>query len=96
MTSLIQAQEVFTEQQRTDMLEEAERDQRESMLREQDDAYQLSLAADRLKAEERRKEEQEMRKKQEEEIRQQQEQMERQKQEEMEKEVGFIITSMCC
>ncbi|XP_046327782.1 FAS-associated factor 1-like [Haliotis rufescens] len=51
MTRLIHSVEVFTEQQQADMLEEREREAREQIKLEQDEAYQESLAADRAKAE---------------------------------------------
>ena len=47
LTSLIQAVDVFTEQQRVEMREENERAARELVKREQDAAYQESLEADR-------------------------------------------------
>ncbi|KAI8509269.1 pre-rRNA processing and 40S ribosomal subunit assembly [Branchiostoma belcheri] len=50
MSTLINAVDVFTENQRVEMQEEAEREERERMKREQDEAYQVSLAADRAKA----------------------------------------------
>lgn len=47
LTSLIQAVDVFTEQQRMEIREEDERAARELVKREQDAAYQESLEADR-------------------------------------------------
>lgn len=47
VTSLIQAVDVFTEQQRMEIREEDERAARELVKREQDAAYQESLEADR-------------------------------------------------
>lgn len=47
LTSLIQAIDVFTEQQRMEIREEDERAARELVKREQDAAYQESLEADR-------------------------------------------------
>ena len=47
MTQLLQAVEMFSEQQRVEIGEEEEREARESVKREQDEAYQLSLKADR-------------------------------------------------
>ncbi|KAL1449221.1 hypothetical protein WDU94_000437 [Cyamophila willieti] len=58
MSSLIQAQEVFGEQQRTEIREEEERNQREMIKIEQDQAYQQSLAVDRAKEESKRMAEQ--------------------------------------
>ncbi|XP_013397035.1 FAS-associated factor 1 [Lingula anatina] len=54
MTNLINAVDVFTEQQRADVLEEEERDARERVKFEQDKAYEESLAADRAKEESKR------------------------------------------
>ncbi|KAI5693375.1 hypothetical protein M8J75_014753 [Diaphorina citri] len=48
------AQEVFGEQQRTEIREEEERNQREMIKIEQDEAYQQSLAVDRAKEESKR------------------------------------------
>ncbi len=47
MTQLLHAVEMFSEQQRVEIAEEDERAARESVKREQDEAYQLSLEADR-------------------------------------------------
>ena len=47
MTQLLHAVELFSEQQRVEMAEEDERTAREEVKREQDEAYQLSLEADR-------------------------------------------------
>ena len=47
MTQLLHAVEMFSEQQRVEIAEEDERTARETMKREQDEAYQLSLQADR-------------------------------------------------
>ena len=47
MTQLLQATEMFSEQQRVEIAEEEEREARESVKREQDEAYQASLLADR-------------------------------------------------
>ena len=47
LTSLIQAVDVFTDQQRIEVREEYERAARELVKREQDAAYQESLEADR-------------------------------------------------
>ncbi|CAH1774832.1 unnamed protein product, partial [Owenia fusiformis] len=57
MTSLMNAVEVFSTQQEGEIAEEAERDAREQIKRDQDEAYQMSLAADRSKAESKREEE---------------------------------------
>lgn len=57
LTSLVQAVEVFTEQQRIDMKEEEDRAARERVKMEQDAAYQESLAADRAKEEAKRRQE---------------------------------------
>ncbi|XP_035698614.1 FAS-associated factor 1-like [Branchiostoma floridae] len=65
MSTLINATDVFTENQRVEMQEEAEREERERMKREQDEAYQVSLAADRAKEEEKRRKEQEEKEEQE-------------------------------
>jgi len=59
MGTLMQSVEVFQSQQRADIREEEERDARERVKREQDEAYQLSLSADRAKDELKRKKEQE-------------------------------------
>ncbi|KAJ4448215.1 hypothetical protein ANN_10229 [Periplaneta americana] len=57
LTSLIQAIDVFTEQQRMEIREEDERAARELVKREQDAAYQESLEADRAKEEAKRNQE---------------------------------------
>ena len=57
MTQLIQSVEMFSEQQRVEVAEEDERAARESVKREQDEAYQLSLEADRAKQEAKRQSE---------------------------------------
>lgn len=57
LTSLIQAVDVFSEQQRQEIREEEERAQREMIKIEQDQAYQASLAIDRAKAEAKRQKE---------------------------------------
>lgn len=54
MGTLMQAVELFQSQQRSDIREEDEREAREKVKREQDEAYQLSLAADRAKDESKR------------------------------------------
>jgi len=54
MTQLLHAVELFSEQQRIEITEEDERQAREEVKREQDEAYQLSLEADRAKEEIRR------------------------------------------
>ncbi|CAL8103451.1 unnamed protein product [Orchesella dallaii] len=54
MGTLMQSVEVFQSQQRADIREEEERDARERVKREQDEAYQLSLSADRAKDEAKR------------------------------------------
>ncbi|CAE1311723.1 FAF1 [Acanthosepion pharaonis] len=51
MSSLITAFELFQDQQRQDVMEEEERERRELIKREQDEAYEASLVADRLKEE---------------------------------------------
>lgn len=51
MSSLINAYELFQDQQRQDITEEDERERRERIKREQDEAYEASLVADRLKEE---------------------------------------------
>nr|CAH0098300.1 unnamed protein product [Daphnia galeata] len=90
MTQLLHAVEMFSEQQRVEMAEEEERSARETVKREQDEAYQLSLEADRAKEELKRqgeavkqRQEEEQRVKQEQEKRlieftQQQKEMQRQ------------------
>uniref|UniRef100_A0A8C4Q750 Fas (TNFRSF6) associated factor 1 n=1 Tax=Eptatretus burgeri TaxID=7764 RepID=A0A8C4Q750_EPTBU len=50
MMRLMHAMDIFTEQQQQDIHDEEERAARESMKREQDEAYRLSLEADRAKA----------------------------------------------
>ncbi|XP_067002925.1 FAS-associated factor 1 [Anabrus simplex] len=57
LTSLIQAVDVFSEQQRLEIREEEERAARELVKREQDAAYQQSLEADRAKEEAKRNQE---------------------------------------
>lgn len=47
MTQLLHSVEMFSEQQRIDIVEEDEREAREQVKREQDEAYQASLQADR-------------------------------------------------
>ncbi|XP_002734494.1 FAS-associated factor 1-like [Saccoglossus kowalevskii] len=54
MTSLISAVDVFSEHQQSEIREEAEREARETMKKEQDEAYQESLLADRAKEEARK------------------------------------------
>uniref|UniRef100_A0A8C4Q796 Fas (TNFRSF6) associated factor 1 n=1 Tax=Eptatretus burgeri TaxID=7764 RepID=A0A8C4Q796_EPTBU len=49
MMRLMHAMDIFTEQQQQDIHDEEERAARESMKREQDEAYRLSLEADRAK-----------------------------------------------
>ncbi|GLH13726.1 hypothetical protein R5R35_009544 [Gryllus longicercus] len=74
LTSLIQAVDVFTEQQRLETREEEERAARELVKREQDAAYQQSLEADRAKEEAKRRQEMlEQQETQEREIRRQEE-----------------------
>ena len=48
MTRLIQAMDMFHEQQAIEAKEEYEREAREQVKREQDEAYHASLTADRL------------------------------------------------
>ncbi|KAM4628553.1 FAS-associated factor 1 [Polymixia lowei] len=73
MMRLMGAMEIFTAQQQEDIKDEDEREAREMVKREQDEAYRLSLEADRKKREAQEKEEAEqvrlerMRKEQEEE-----------------------------
>ncbi|XP_005105164.1 FAS-associated factor 1 [Aplysia californica] len=57
MTRLIHAVEVYQEQKEADINEEKEREARERIKQEQDEAYQESLAADRKKAEALKEEE---------------------------------------
>ncbi|ELT93214.1 hypothetical protein CAPTEDRAFT_183840 [Capitella teleta] len=61
MTHLLHATEVFREQQTLEIQEEDERNARETMLAEQDAAYQESLAVDRAKEEAKRIEEEQRR-----------------------------------
>ncbi|KAJ8305447.1 hypothetical protein KUTeg_015992 [Tegillarca granosa] len=70
MMRLIQVSDVFHEQQRADILEEEEREAREMIRQEQDDAYKASLAADRAKAEAMKEEQEKLDK-----LRQEQEQL---------------------
>ncbi|KAM4720981.1 FAS-associated factor 1 isoform 3-T3 [Rhinophrynus dorsalis] len=51
MMRLISAMEIFTAQQQEDIKDEDEREARENVKREQDEAYRLSLEADRAKRE---------------------------------------------
>uniref|UniRef100_A0A8C8DUH9 Fas (TNFRSF6) associated factor 1 n=1 Tax=Oryzias sinensis TaxID=183150 RepID=A0A8C8DUH9_9TELE len=73
MMRLMAAMEIFTAQQQEDIKDEDEREARETVKREQDEAYRLSLEADRKKREAQEREEAEqvrleqMRKEQEEE-----------------------------
>ncbi|KAF7667085.1 hypothetical protein LDENG_00078900 [Lucifuga dentata] len=73
MMRLMGAMEIFTAQQQEDIKDEDEREAREMVKREQDEAYRLSLEADRKKREAQEREEaeqvrlQQMRKEQEEE-----------------------------
>jgi len=57
MTSLLHASEMFEEQRGTEVMEENAREAREAIKTEQDIAYEMSLQADRAKAEARREEE---------------------------------------
>ncbi|XP_028404725.1 FAS-associated factor 1-like [Dendronephthya gigantea] len=59
MTTLLNAHEVFEESRSIDIREEIEREARELVKREQDEAYQESLRADQAKAEERERQESE-------------------------------------
>ncbi|XP_077981090.1 FAS-associated factor 1-like [Glandiceps talaboti] len=61
MTNLINAVDVFTEHQQSEMREETEREERELMKKEQDEAYQASLAIDSAKEEKRKAEEEQQR-----------------------------------
>jgi len=54
MGSLINATEMFHAQQQIDIRDEEEREARERVKREQDEAYELSLIADRAKEENKR------------------------------------------
>ncbi|XP_012733337.2 FAS-associated factor 1 [Fundulus heteroclitus] len=73
MMRLMGAMEIFTAQQQEDIKDEDEREARETVKREQDEAYRLSLEADRKKREAQEREEaeqvrlQQMKKEQEEE-----------------------------
>lgn len=57
MMRLMGAMEIFTAQQQEDIKDEDEREARETVKREQDEAYRLSLEADRKKREAQEKEE---------------------------------------
>ncbi|XP_053287020.1 FAS-associated factor 1 [Pleuronectes platessa] len=57
MMRLMGAMEIFTAQQQEDIKDEDEREAREMVKREQDEAYQLSLEADRKKREAQEREE---------------------------------------
>jgi len=61
MTQLIQASENFQGQLQQEIVEEGERDEREQMKRDQDEAYQESLQADRAKEVMKQQEEAEQR-----------------------------------
>ncbi|XP_061414184.1 FAS-associated factor 1 [Lethenteron reissneri] len=56
MMRLMHAVDIFTEQQRQDIKDEEEREARETVKREQDEAYRLSLEADRAKRDAQEKE----------------------------------------
>ncbi|XP_018407961.1 PREDICTED: FAS-associated factor 1 isoform X1 [Nanorana parkeri] len=56
MMRLISAMEIFSAQQQEDIKDEDEREARENVKREQDEAYRLSLEADRAKREAQEKE----------------------------------------
>ncbi|GAB6026559.1 hypothetical protein CHUAL_012975 [Chamberlinius hualienensis] len=60
VSRLIQAIEMFTDQQKLEIVEEDERQAREQVKREQDEAYQVSLAADKAKEEIKRLEREEV------------------------------------
>ncbi|KAM8890586.1 FAS-associated factor 1 [Synchiropus picturatus] len=60
MMRLMGAMEIFTAQQQEDIKDEDEREAREMVKREQDEAYRLSLEADRKKREAQEREEAEM------------------------------------
>ncbi|CAJ1060525.1 FAS-associated factor 1 [Xyrichtys novacula] len=60
MMRLMGAMEIFTAQQQEDIKDEDEREARETVKREQDEAYRLSLEADRKKREAQEKEEAEL------------------------------------
>lgn len=49
MTSLMHATEIFEDQRNPEVIEETHREQRETMMAEQDAAYNASLEADRAK-----------------------------------------------
>lgn len=59
MTGLISAHETFQQAMDVEIREEEEREARELVKREQDEAYQASLRQDRAKAEEKRRQEEE-------------------------------------
>ncbi|XP_029474343.1 FAS-associated factor 1 isoform X3 [Rhinatrema bivittatum] len=60
MMRLMAAMEIFTAQQQEDIKDEDEREAREKVKREQDEAYRLSLEADRAKVQMREAQEREM------------------------------------
>ncbi|KAM9357749.1 FAS-associated factor 1 [Symphorus nematophorus] len=60
MMRLMGAMEIFTAQQQEDIKDEDEREARETVKREQDEAYRLSLEADRKKREAQEREEAEL------------------------------------
>ncbi|XP_061167287.1 FAS-associated factor 1-like [Saccostrea echinata] len=77
MTRLIHDSESFQQQQRIDIQDEEEREARDTIRREQEEAFKESLAADRKKVEEQRLQQEMEIKKQEEEERQRREEEER-------------------
>ena len=84
---LLQSQYAFNDHKEINLKEETERAQRQSLLAEQEEAYQRSLEADRLKAQKKKQEEEEKQTKEEQARRLQEEEEERQKFEEAKREV---------
>lgn len=58
MVQLLELEERYAEQKTVESRDERERAERDAMLMEQDEAYELSLRADQVKAEEKRRKEQ--------------------------------------
>lgn len=92
MMHLMHTVEMFRQQLHADIAEEEERDARERMLQEQDDAYKKSLEIDRAKAEVRKREEEQRVKDEEDAERRRLE--EKQQQEEAEAEKEAICLSL--
>jgi len=86
LTNLIQAVDVFNEQMSLEMREEEEREAREIVKREQDEAYRASLEIDRAKAEAKKVEQEKVERLQREQEAQIKEQQQQQEQAEAQKE----------